>query len=281
MKVSDLVHNAAGTLTGALKILLYSQASGLKPAHRSRPLIVMGNGPSLRKDLAEHRDALEACDLMAVNFAATAEVFSELKPEFYILVDPLFFSDTEAPNVHRLREALSTVSWPMTLLVPVNMRRRLDSGILANKNITVTGINAVGVDGFETFRHMAFDAGLAMPRPRNVLIPAIMCGIRAGYDTIYIIGADHSWMQTISVDDENHVISVQPHFYKDDKSEQKRVDSEYAGYRLHDIVLSFYVAFRSYHDIAAYARHRGVTIYNATPGSFIDAFDRRPLPSPK
>ena len=46
---------------------------------------------------------------------------------------------------------------------------------------------------------------------------------------------------------------------------------------LHDILLSFHIAFRAYFDVEDYARHRGIKIYNATPGSFIDAFERREL----
>ena len=38
------------------------------------------------------------------------------------------------------------------------------------------------------------------------------------------------------------------------------------------------IAFRSYHRIENYARVKGVTIYNVTPGSYIDAFERRRLP---
>lgn len=117
-----------------------------------------------------------------------------------------------------------------------------------------------------------------MPRPRNVLIVSIVAGMWLGYKEMYIIGADHSWMQTIAVDEQNRVISVQPHFYKDSASEQKRVNAVYSNLHLHDIINSFYIAFRSYHRILAWANKRGVAIYNSTPDSFIDAFPRRPLP---
>ena len=59
--------------------------------------------------------------------------------------------------------------------------------------------------------------------------------------------------------------------------EKNRVATTYMNYRLHDIVHSFYVAFKAYHEIAAYASTHGIHIYNATPDSFIDAFERRPL----
>lgn len=66
------------------------------------------------------------------------------------------------------------------------------------------------------------------------------------------------------MDEQNRVVSVQPHFYKDSKGEQTRVNTEYAGYHLHDILQSMVVAFRSYHQIQDYARRKGVEIYNVT-----------------
>ena len=49
----------------------------------------------------------------------------------------------------------------------------------------------------------------------------------------------------------------------------------YAGLHLHDVLGSMTIAFRSYWAVKAYAESIGVKIINATPGSMIDAFERR------
>ena len=98
-----------------------------------------------------------------------------------------------------------------------------------------------------------------------------------GYRQIYIIGADHSWIKTLDVNENNEVVSVQPHFYKDNDEENQRVTSVYRNVRLHEILMSFHVAFKAYHKIADYAASKGVSIYNSTPVSYIDAFPRRNL----
>ncbi len=116
-----------------------------------------------------------------------------------------------------------------------------------------------------------------MPRPRNVLIPSIMIAVKMGYKNIYVAGADHSWTKTLSVNDRNEVVSIQPHFYKEDEKEERRIRTDYLRYPLHQILYSFYVAFRSYFTIQRYAESQGVKIYNVTPGSFIDAFPRTTL----
>ena len=102
-----------------------------------------------------------------------------------------------------------------------------------------------------------------------------MAAIGMGYKHIYLAGADHSWTRTLSVDDNNNVVSIQPHFYKEDDREVQRSRTEYMHYPLHTIMYSFYVAFKSYFTIASYASHRGIEVINITPGSFIDAFPRQ------
>ena len=276
MNISNFLTNLGATLKSGVKLAAQSRRATIKCAvDDAASLVIMGNGPSLRGTLDNNREWLMQHTLMAVNFAAISPEFAELRPRYYVMADPVFFADDKVhPNLPRLREALGAVSWPMTLIVPHSFRKSLPATITGNSNITVATINAVGMEGFGWAENLLYRHRLGMPRPRNVLITAIMAGIWLGYRDIIITGADHSWMQTIAVDDENRVISVQPHFYKDSKEEQKRVDTTYAGYRLHDIVMSFYVAFRSYHRIAAFARRNGVVIQNATPGSFIDAFPR-------
>lgn len=273
MTTMSFIDDAFASAKSLAKLVLQSRPSTVSRHKGSGGrIVIMANGPSLARTIAEERPLLASAPLMAVNFAAIAPEFAQLKPRYYVLADPHFFSDSDDANLALLRERLAAVDWSMTLLVPVRYRHR--ARILYAKN-TLATFNAVGMEGFRPLAHALYRAGAGMPRPRNVLIPSIMLAIALGYDEIVITGADHSWMQTLSVTDDNEVVSVQPHFYADGEEEKKRVRHEYRNYRLHQIVGSFAVAFKSYHDIAAYARRRGVRIINATPGSFIDAFERR------
>lgn len=257
------------------KMVLQSRRCGVRKVAEGGRIVVMGNGPSLNDTIADHRALLTRWPSMAVNFAANAPVFPELRPRFYVLADPHFFrNEGEDENVDRLWASLNKVDWDMTLYVPSRFLRKA-AARLGNRKITVEPFNSVGVEGFRPLRHAAYASGLGMPRPRNVLIPAIMLAIKAGYDDIVVVGADHSWMKTIAVTDDNEVVSIQPHFYKEDKKEEERVRHEYKGYPLHAIVESFAVAFRSYRMIKDFADSKKISIVNATPGSFIDAFPRR------
>lgn len=274
--VSEFPSRLGSTLKSLVKMALQSRRPTVgRVAGEGETLIVMGNGPSLNDTMRDNAASLKSHRLMSVNFAANAPQFYELRPDFYVVVDPVFFRDLENVNVRLLWENLSQrIDWPMKLLVPA----RAKVPVALPGNISVERFNPVGVEGFRTVEHAAYRAGLGMPRPRNVLIPAIMAGIMLGFRNIYVVGADHSWTKTLSVTEDNTVVSVQPHFYADNSAEHERVASVYKDIRLHEIMYSFYVAFRSYFTLAEYAESRGVKIYNSTPGSFIDAFERRPLP---
>ena len=277
-RLSKSLKTAADTAMSIAKIALLSGKHVTVPrADAGARMVILGNGPSLNETIAQSSDFLMQHHRLAVNFAANAPAFTTLQPKHYVLADPHFFHAINEPNVARLWLALSQVDWAMNLFVPVNVSLPPDvAGIIAgNACLRLHRYNLTPVEGAEWLENWAFKHLLGMPRPRNVLIPSIMIAIACGYRTIYIAGADHSCTRTLSVDDENNVVSIQPHFYKEDEKEVQRVNTEYMQYPLHQILYSFYVAFRSYHTIARYAGHLGVDIFNITPGSFIDAFPRK------
>lgn len=277
MKASEFIRLAGSSLLAAGKMLALSRRTvgASRIAAGDRRLVILANGPSLRRTLAERSDFLGRTTTMCVNFMANAPEFSLIRPDYYVLADPHFFTGLSHENVKTLWDRISRADWPMTLFVPVTRRRRAAELLGKDSAVKLATFNFVGIDAFAWLEKIAFSSGWAMPRPRNVLIPALMIAIRAGFTDIYIAGADHSWLETIRVDDDNHVVSVQPHFYNDSDAEKKRSVTEYKGYHLHDILKSFYIAFNSYHQIARFARPLGVNIYNSTEGSYIDAFPRK------
>ena len=265
--------NISETLLSLGKLMLHPRRATVKPRPRTEPLIILGNGPSLNDTMRDHADSLARHPLLAVNYAANTPVFAQLKPEFYVLADPHFFEKSDDPNVALLLSNLNAVSWAMTLFLPFGATPHFDNPLLRIERYPMTG-----VEGSALLERLAYGARLGMPRPRNVLIPSIMLGIWMGFTEIYIVGADHSWMESIHVNERNEVVTIQPHFYKEDEREVERVRVDYMHRPLYQVVYSFYVAFRAYHQIQRFVARRGVAIYNSTPVSYIDAFPRRPLP---
>ena len=274
--IAGLASRLGQSAKSIVKLLTQRRHVTITRAHAdtSRPLIILANGPSLNQTIAESLPSLLSHPTLAVNFAANAPEFFTLRPRYYVLIDPHFFSAADDPNLTRLWENLARVDWPMTLIVPARQRHNIPASAPPH----ILTVNDIAVEGFQWLEDIAFARGWGMPRPRNVLIPSIMAAIALGFKEIYLTGADHSWMKTISVNDRNEVVSIQPHFYKDNDKELARVRTDYLHRPLHTILDSFRIAFASYHTIARFAASRGIRIVNSTPGSFIDAFPRGPLP---
>ena len=276
--IKSLISQSWQTALSVAKIIFQSRPCDTPPQAKSdEELVILGNGPSLNDTMTNNKEFLLARHLLAVNFAANTPIFTELKPKFYMLTDPVFFNRMELVNVQQLwRNFAETVDWEMTLFIPTKAKKKGSwfNSVIKNKNITICTYNMTPVEGVQWFENMSYNHHWGMPRPRNVLIPSIMQGIAMRYKTIYLAGADHSWLKTLSVDDDNRVVSIQPHFYKEAKSEEERIKKDYMNIPLHQVLESMYIAFRTYHVIRRYADYRGVKVLNITPNSFVDAFAR-------
>lgn len=278
--ISDFFNATGQSLKSIVKLALQSRRPSVSHAdRRGCPLIILGNGPSLARNIAEDMEWLTHCDTIAVNFAGNTAEFMSIRPRYYLLMDPHFFNlPSSDHNVTRLYARLdSEVDWDMTLFIPTD-RKPSTLGI-NNRHIHIEQFNPVGVEGYDWLVKKACDSGRGLPRPRNVLIPAVMTGIWLGYKEIYLLGADHSWLRTLDVDEDNTVVSIQPHFYSDGEEEHRRVATMFRDIRLHELLWGFHLAFKGYHAIQRYASTVGVSIYNSTPGSYIDAFPRRNIRS--
>lgn len=263
------------SIKSIVKILLKTRRCGVSSVAGADSVVIMGNGPSLADTIRDYSATLAALPLLAVNFAANTPEFRKLRPRYYVLADPHFFQSTVNENVARLIYNIKSVDWAMTLFLPFEARK--SGAEMGSENVKVEYYNAVGIEGFDWLENAAYKSGRGMPRPRNVLIPSIMVAMKMGFKKIYVAGADHSWTKTLSVNDRNEVVSVQPHYYKDDEKEEQRIRTDYIRYPLHQILYSFYVAFKSYFRIRRYADRCGVRVLNVTPDSFIDAFPRATL----
>lgn len=272
-KIQSASGKLGATLASFIKIPIMSRRPSPKSRDRKDTIIIMGNGPSLRDAMEQDRDVLMAYPRLAVNLSALTPDFRDLRPDYYILADIAFFLKEKTGKVPQLWEALRSVDWQMTLFLPATARKMPEVKSLP-ANITLKFYNLTPAEGFRCVMHPLYDSGLAMPRPRNVLIPSIISSMREGFRKIVLIGADHNWSKTLWVTERNRVVSVQPHFYKDDDAELRRAEEIFKNVHIHDVYENYAIAFHSYFNVKAYADRRGVEILNATPGSFIDAFPR-------
>lgn len=267
------------SMMSLVKVALLSKRPSKLPKDTPEELVILANGPSLNDTVERHADFLYGKALLAVNFCATSPMFTRLKPQFYLIADPLFWI------VDEKRESLFSslaekTTWPIHFFMPSKALKdkRWRPIIERNPYITLHIYNAVPVEGFKGLSHWLFRHGWGVPRPHNVLIPSIAQALRMPFKKIYLAGADHSWLPEITVTDNNEVLMHQKHFYDQGKSKAEGVKQENLNTaRLHTILFHMYTAFKAYFILSDYAKSLGKEVINITPGSYIDAFPRLKL----
>lgn len=270
------------SLATLVRLIVLSTWKNKIKRQSNKTLIILGNGPSLRTSIEALGDDLKGADLMSVNLFPSTPEYSRLRPRYYITSAPEHYrSDMEGMYKDMQVSIFNGLSlkteWPVEVFIAWTASKHAywQNTISGNKNISVSYFNVTPVEGFKGFREALFRKQMGMPRPHNVLIPAIMMGMAKGYKNIVLLGADHSWLPLISVDEHNNALLDQKHFYDEHSSKVMPMAKIGKGQRkLHEMLEKFQVTFASYFVVKEYAESRKVKVFNATPGSFIDAFDR-------
>lgn len=246
--------------------------------------LIIGNGPSFEYSLI-NKEIFIGRDIYCVNYFAFSEHFIQIKPTYYVLVDPTFWikeapEDMVEQNIKLFDKILNIVEWNLNFLVPGEMKKSpefLDfiRKSKNKKNINIIYFNRTPVVGFEYFRYFIYKLRLGMIPPYNVMVAVLFLAVKSGYSNIYIIGADHSWHRDIKVGSDRILYIKEAHSYSLDNNTYRVFDKGRIGeiYKIHEVFLGWGKLFESYNHINDFATAEGVKIYNYTQNSFIDAFE--------
>ena len=282
------------SLTSLMRIILLSKYFiNYKKDDNHEECVILGNGPSLNNFLNNYPDFLHDRATIAVNyFVRSVDDYKAIRPDHYVIVSPEYWQGEQKEGWHDDRMKTFQLiaehtQWKMKLFVPAFAKKHKKwlKEIGNNDCIEVVYFNNIAIEGFQWLTHWAYRNNLGMPRPHNVLIGAILFAINLKYSTIYVAGAEHSWLKDIQITGTNEVLLSQKHFYESKKEHIKSVFSDgkarpmYVGgssqaRKLHEVLEKFYYTFRSYWELQNYAVSRGIHIFNITEESFIDAFKR-------
>jgi hypothetical protein len=280
--IKILVDDFLKTALSIPRILLFSRFMVGIPKTSLNEIIILGNGPSFEDDFLKHKKFFKEKETICVNHFPSTEYYVELKPKYYIMAAPdLWLDDIEEKFIEGsnilFQNLAQRTSWDIKFFVPFEAKKytRWQSHIKSNSNIKIIYFNNIAIEGFSWFRNLLFNINLGMPRPHNIMIPALMISIAMGFKNIYMTGADHSWFSEIKVMESNEVLINQKHFYDKHISKAAPLDKRGLGKRkLHEILHKFMTAFESYFYIEEYSEVKQVKILNLTKNSFIDAFKR-------
>ncbi len=240
---------------------------------------ILGNGPSLAKELPALLERKAEYDFMAVNFFAKDERFSELKPVYYVLSDPMFFRHTSMQSrVDALYSLLAErVTWPMTLYVQYYNPEKFDyRAALPNDNIRIVPFHTTLYEGFSSVRRWLFRHGLGSANYGTVVQVGEYIALNLGYRRLDLYGVDHTLLDGLMVNDANRLCRCDSHYYDAAPAEptpvMKKVPAE--PYTLAEYLAETAQLFRGHEIMRDYADSLGAEIVNCTVGSMIDAYRR-------
>lgn len=238
-------------------------------------VFILGNGPSLNGDIAAYKANLANEELMMVNQAITHKLAFELKPKYYVLMDPAywgFYTQSEdvqgllKASIHNLSKSLNRVTWDMYILAPNHFyHNRTQKGIhLTNPRLHIALFNASELYTFPLLQKWLYTRNLAIPSGINVLLAALCCAVTLKYKEIYLLGADSSWHSELFVDSDNKVYCLDTHYY------HKNAEKIYTPYPLSFHLQCCAEAFKAYSVLGKVFPH----IVNCTSISMIDGLNR-------
>ncbi|MDE7078149.1 MAG: hypothetical protein K2O55_06205 [Alistipes sp.] len=245
-------------------------------------MAILGNGPALADELPrllEEKRERER-DFMAVNFFAQDERFTQLRPAYYVLSDPMFFRQTaQRERVAALYRTLNErVAWPMNLYVQYYNPERFDyRAALPNPNIRIIPFHTQMYRGFRSLEFRLYRRGLGSANFGTVVQVGEYIALLLGYKRIELYGVDHTLLEGLCVDDANRLCRADRHYY--DGGEAAAPQPMFRKVPPRPYTMSVYLAevaelFRGHEVLRDYARTLGARIVNCTRGSMIDAYER-------
>lgn len=286
LKLQNFLTNAEKSIATILKVLILSKfRSEIKAAQREKEALIIGNGPSFKEILENHFNWLKNKELFCVNDFGKTKFYEKLRPESYVICDALYWRDDANAAAMASRKELFTAlkdktHWKLRFYCPFEAKKykKWREELVRNEHIEIVYYNNTPVEGWDWFKFLFFRRNLGMPRPHNVLLPSIFLALNLGYKTLYLCGADHSWLPLITVTSDNRVLMKQKHFYSDNEpAGAPFLKNGKEESRLHDVLMTFYIMFSGYFELKRYADFRDGRVINLTTDSFIDAFEKLSL----
>ena len=248
-------------------------------------VFVMGNGPSLKQSLEILLQSKKEESFFAVNDFAASELYEQVKPCYYILVDNAYWVEESKATERDLslrkkvfNNIIEKTRWNMGVFVPdYAYKKKYLHSLFQNSGIRLIPFNRYSIKAEHSnfyFNNLKKNNTAYF---NNVLANAIYCAINLGYDKIKVLGAEHSWTKDIRVNDQNQVCTIKKHFFENDSKLIPWQKSDGSVFTMSEILTALTQHFQAYELLEEYAQRNHVHIYNLTPDSFIDAFERSVL----
>ena len=244
-------------------------------------MVVLGNGPSLKRDLIRVREEKLNTEFFAVNYFANSSEFGALRPKNYVFLDPQFWRDGFPQEIVDRRNLLFSIindltTWSMVIYFPCRCNIKQLEKLFDNTNIKVCLYNSEGIPFLSSkFYYFLMKFGLAAPSGANVLSHAIYLSVMLGYRSVRVIGANASWHENLIIDQHSNDLHIEMKHH-DGVTLVKRYQDDQQNIPANISWTFMFLAktFDSFDQVAAFASKQGVSVVNKSSFSYIDSFSR-------
>ena len=267
-----------------IRVLFYSKLNTRCPLLREIKdrVLVLGNGPSVKQLINDNIQFLSTQNLVVVNDFFLSRYFTTIKPRVYVIADPVYWEEQVPDNMLVLRQKMqhtlmNDVDWEMLFFVPSGIFKTsfFHQIYQANTHIHIQPFNVVPFIGTKRMRYIFYDKLLAKPLSGNVIGSALFIALQMDIKEIYLFGVEHSWTRSLYVDDQNRTCIELEHFYTENQQGTVWLKSNAEPYTINQALFDIATMLGGYREINEYALQKDIKIYNCTPDSFIDAFERK------
>jgi hypothetical protein len=243
--------------------------------------MILANGPSLKKDLPNIIQNDSKYEYFVMNDFVYDETFEIIKPKFYVLNDPLFFSNE--PYSERGKKVLSEikrkVDWQINLYIPYHHRNsEFLSELYNDKNINIITFHTPRYNGVESLRMFFYSRGFGNGQFGTVVLNAIYVSILLGIKKIHLFGVDHSFFKDLYVNEKNQMCYKNAHFYDSGEPVLEPLMCHYTGelhpYNMYQYLNEKTKIFKGHIIMNKFAIYMNAKVINHTRDSFIDAYER-------
>jgi len=248
----------------------------------SAKTIVLGNGPSLKDDIQKVISDSKVSQVYVLNYFAVTEYFSDIKPEYYVLTDRMFWSQNANEDIRsdneKLYLCLDNVDWNMNLVCPESGFDWISKRLEKNPYIKVQKVYSVNIEfKIEKINLFALNNNIITPHFINGLVMVLWHAIYNRRLDIEIYGADFSLFKEYYIDQKtNDLYTSASHFYKNTKA-QNNASYKYPNESkkmLHTRLYQQWSSFYQMYLLSEVAKMRQIKVTNLSSNSFLDCFER-------
>ena len=226
----------------------------LNKIHAGKRCFIIGGGPSIKnQDLLLLKNEIK---IVTTHFYKHGKC-KDIDPDYWVCADPVIWQKQDLflkPLLHAIEEYEINTK----LFFPIFGMVKIERGVYLNLHYYLYDFSK------DIDEDIDFTTGI-VPYGQNVGLVCLMLAIYLGCNPIYLIGFEHTWW---SWKRENYAYAENPNYYEafiSPMSQRERFDW---------IKSTIWVQKFQYLQLIKYAEKRGIQIFNATEGGYLDLFPR-------